>query len=128
VLWLVALLAAMSAYSALSINGGEIDHSLAGGLDNNDDGDEHRKSPSGLRVIFECKPLLVFTAAITLFHFANAAMLPLVGERLSQGHKDSGSLFIAACIIAAQARVLRALLALPSFAIAARYQRRQLLR
>jgi Na+/H+ antiporter NhaD/arsenite permease-like protein len=103
VLWLVALLAAMSACAALSINAGEIDHSLARGLDNNDDGGEHRKRPSGLRIIFESKPLLVFTAAITLFHFANAAMLPLVGERLSQGHKDSGSLFIAACIIAAQA-------------------------
>jgi MFS family permease len=101
VLWLVALLAAMSACAALSINGGEIDHSLARGLDDNDD--KHRKRPSGLRVIFECKPLLVFTAAITLFHFANAAMLPLIGERLSQGHKNSGSLFIAACIIAAQA-------------------------
>ncbi len=103
VLWLVALLAALSACSALSIDGGEIDHFLARGLDSNDDGGKHQKRPSGLHVIFESKPLLIFTAAITLFHFANAAMLPLVGERLSQGHKDSGSLFIAACIIAAQA-------------------------
>jgi MFS family permease len=103
VLWLVALLAAMSALAALSINAGEINHPLARGLDNNDYDCEHRQRPSALRIIFECKPLLTFTAAITLFHFANAAMLPLVGERLSQGHKDSGSLFIAACIVAAQA-------------------------
>jgi MFS family permease len=103
VLWLVALLAATSALAALSINAGEINHPLARGLDNNDYDCEHRKRPSALRIIFECKPLLMFTAAITLFHFANAAMLPLVGERLSQGHKDSGSLFIAACIVAAQA-------------------------
>jgi hypothetical protein len=102
-LWLVALLAAMSACAALSIYADEIDHSLARGLDKNDGGDEHQRRPSGLRVIFECKPLLAFAAAITLFHFANAAMLPLVGERLSKGHKDSGSLFIAACIITAQA-------------------------
>jgi Na+/H+ antiporter NhaD/arsenite permease-like protein len=102
VLWLVALLATMSAYAALSINANEIDHSLARGLDANDGGHAFRKRPNGLSVIFECKPLLAFTAAITLFDFANAAMLPLIGERLSQGHKDSGSLFIAACIIAAQ--------------------------
>lgn len=102
VLWLVALLAALSAYAALSINANEIDYFLARGLDNNNGGHLHKKRPSGLRVIFECKPLLLFTMAITLFHFANAAMLPLVGERLSQDHKDSGSLFIAACVIAAQ--------------------------
>lgn len=103
VLWLVVLFAAASACAALSIDAGEIGHSLARGLDSNGEGDVLRKSPSGLGVIFESKPLLFFSTAITLFHFANAAMLPLVGERLSQGHKDSGSLFIAACIIAAQA-------------------------
>ncbi|KAF2991404.1 MFS transporter (plasmid) [Methylocystis sp. MJC1] len=102
VLWLVALFAALSAGAALLIEPHEIDHALARGLDDNRSGEEIGKRPSGLRVIFECKPLLIFTAAITLFHFANAAMLPLVGERLSLGHRDSGSLFIAACIIAAQ--------------------------
>jgi hypothetical protein len=85
--------------------GGAIDHSLTRGLDNNGDGGDW-KCPGGLRVIFESRPLLFFTAAITLFHFANAAMLPLVGERLSQGHKETGSLFIAACIIAAQAAMI----------------------
>ncbi len=39
-------------------------------------------APSGFRVILECRPLLVFTVAITLFHLANAAMLPLLGERV----------------------------------------------
>src|ERR1700730_15548811 len=47
-------------------------------------------------------PLLFFTAAITLFHFANAAMLPLIGEKLSQSHQQASSRFIAACIITAQ--------------------------
>jgi hypothetical protein len=39
----------------------------------------------GLGVIFSCRPLLLFTVSITLFHFANAAMLPLAGERASIG-------------------------------------------
>jgi MFS family permease len=46
---------------------------------------------------------VIFTAAITLFHFANAAMLPLIGERLARGRGGDGPLFMAACIITAQA-------------------------
>jgi predicted MFS family arabinose efflux permease len=100
VLRLVAVLAAASACAALVINPVEIDHKLARGADNDCDG---TTKTSGLRVICDCKPLLVFTAAITLFHFANAAMLPLIGERLSQGRGGAGPLFMAACIITAQA-------------------------
>jgi MFS family permease len=55
-----------------------------------------------LRVILECKPLVIFTVSITLFHFANAAMLPLLGEKLAQSNRGSETLFMAACIITAQ--------------------------
>jgi MFS family permease len=85
------------------IDPSEIDHRAARGLGADDDDPADGERPSGLRVIFESRPLLIFTAAITLFHFANAAMLPLVGERLSQGRDQTGSLFMAACIVAAQA-------------------------
>jgi MFS family permease len=98
-LWLVALLAAASACAVLTIDACEIDHTLARGCEREDDG---RGKASGLGVIFASKPLLLFTAAITLFHFANAAMLPLIGERLSQGQKGTETLFMAACIITAQ--------------------------
>jgi len=53
-------------------------------------------------VLLENRTLLLFTIAITLFHFANAAMLPLVGEKLSQGNQQASTLFIASCIIVAQ--------------------------
>jgi MFS family permease len=46
--------------------------------------------------------LLVFLLSVTLFHFANAAMLPLVGQRLAAGHPHESSLWMAACIITAQ--------------------------
>jgi MFS family permease len=97
VLWLVAALAATSILAVLAIKSRWIDHDLARGSDKGRDG-----QPSGLRVIFECKPLLIFTASITLFHFANAAMLPLLGEKLAQSNKGVGTLFMAACIITAQ--------------------------
>jgi MFS family permease len=100
VLWLVALLAAASAFAALAIDPREIDHRLARGADRKCDG---KARPSELLVLLECRPLLIFTAAITLFHFANAAMLPLIGERLARGRGGDGPLFMAACIITAQA-------------------------
>jgi MFS family permease len=81
----------------LAIKSRWIDHDLARGSDKDRD-----RQPSGLRVIFECKPLLIFTASITLFHFANAAMLPLLGEKLAQSNKGVETLFMAACIITAQ--------------------------
>jgi MFS family permease len=88
-LWLVAALAATSILAVLAINSRSIDHDLARGSDRDRDG-----QPSGVRVIFESKPLLIFTASITLFHFANAAMLPLLGEKLAQGNKGVETLFM----------------------------------
>ncbi len=58
--------------------------------------------PGSLRLIWQNKPLVWFTAAITLFHFANAAMLPLAGEKLSQGHPEASPLFMSSCIVVAQ--------------------------
>jgi hypothetical protein len=97
VLWLVAALAWASILAVLAINPNSIDHDVARGSDERRDGE-----PSGLRVILECRPLLIFTASITLFHFANAAMLPILGEKLAQSNQGAETLFMAACIITAQ--------------------------
>jgi len=46
--------------------------------------------------------LWIFMVSVVLFHFANAAMLPLVGELLSKGNDGKSSFYMSACIIAAQ--------------------------
>jgi hypothetical protein len=46
--------------------------------------------------------ILIFAAAAVLFHFANAAMLPLVGEKVTVGMSRGASALMSACIIAAQ--------------------------
>ena len=46
--------------------------------------------------------LLIFAACTTLFHFANAAMLPLVGQKLALANTALGTSLMAACIVAAQ--------------------------
>ncbi|MBV8535620.1 MAG: MFS transporter, partial [Alphaproteobacteria bacterium] len=78
-LWLVAALSVASLAATYAIRPGSIDHALARGAD---DGDRGKSDPGGVKVLLRCRPLVMFTLAITLFHFANAAMLPLVGEKL----------------------------------------------
>jgi MFS family permease len=98
VLWMAAILAAASAIAVYRVDARAIDHQIARG---EDEGPDVR--PEAVKLLFENKPLLWFTASITLFHFANAAMLPLAGEKLSQGHEHASTLFMAVCIIVAQA-------------------------
>jgi MFS family permease len=45
---------------------------------------------------------LIFAAATVLFHFSNAAMLPLVGQKLALVNRDLGTTLMSVCIIAAQ--------------------------
>ncbi len=49
------------------------------------------------------RSLLIFGFCVALFHFANAAMLPLIGQRLSRGDDKTSSLYMAVCIVGAQA-------------------------
>lgn len=48
------------------------------------------------------RPLLGFAVAVFLFHAANAAMMPLVGQQLAHGLARGASLYMSACIIVAQ--------------------------
>ncbi len=45
---------------------------------------------------------MIFAAAVIAFHFANAAMLPLVGQLLALRNKDVGTALMAVCMVAAQ--------------------------
>jgi MFS family permease len=49
-----------------------------------------------------CRPLLIFTGCVMLFHLANAAMLPLVGQKLALQNKQMGTAAMSVCILAAQ--------------------------
>ncbi len=99
VLWIIAGLALACFFATYAVNPNAIDHDVARGADVGDDG---KTETNGLKVVLENRTLLLFTTAITLFHFANAAMLPLAGEKLSQGNQQTSTLFMASCIITAQ--------------------------
>ena len=105
VFYLLALMAIASSVSVLAIPKQSIDHDLARGLhdakshDAKAAGDDR---PSGLTVLLTCRPLLIFAGCAIMFHFANAAMLPLVGQKLALQDKNLGTSLMSACIVAAQ--------------------------
>jgi MFS family permease len=84
----------------LSIPARAIDHDRARGLVPSSATDHEH--PARWRVLLERRPLLVLTTANALFHFANAPMLPLLGQKLALAHPGVESAFISACIITAQ--------------------------
>ena len=99
VFYLLGAMAVASLISILAIPERAIDHDLARGLD---DADAQSEQPSGLAVLLTCRPLLVFAICVLLFHLSNAAMLPLVGQKLALQDKNMGTSLMSACIVAAQ--------------------------
>src|SRR5207302_909254 len=100
VFFLVPIFSVLAALSVLSIPASAIDHARARGLDRTDPVDGEQ--PSGLSVLITCKPLLIFATCVAMFHFANAAMLPLVGQKLALAHRGQETPLMSACIVAAQ--------------------------
>jgi MFS family permease len=104
VFYLLAAMSLASLVSILAIPSGEIDHDLARGLHDKAGEDNARddEAPSGVRILLTCRPLLIFAVTVLLFHLANAAMLPLVGQKLALQDKNLGTTLMSACILAAQ--------------------------
>jgi MFS family permease len=103
VFWLLAAMAVASVVATLSIPAEAIDDHIARGLNDGADRNAgHHDQPSGLQVLLTCRPLLIFAGATILFHFSNAAMLPLVGQKLALVNRDLGTTLMSVCIIAAQ--------------------------
>ncbi len=96
---LVPFFAVLAAVAVLSIPGYAIDHIQARGGEQKHEGEPQ---PSGLKVLLTCRPLLLYALCTMLFHFANAPLLPLVGQKLAFAHKEWATAMMSACIIAAQ--------------------------
>jgi MFS family permease len=104
VFYLFAAMALGSLVSVLRIPGNAIDYDLARGLDDTSSARQGSTAhqPSGFQVLVSSRPLLIFAVCAVLFHLGNAAMLPLVGQKLALQDKNLGTSLMAACIVAAQ--------------------------
>ncbi|WP_336486682.1 MFS transporter [Methylobacterium nigriterrae] len=101
VFWLMAVLAAFSICAMLMIPAEAIDDDLARGLEHSETKSDEQ--PSGIAALLQNRTLLVFAVLCALFHLANAAMLPSVGQLLTKiSGKDHATSLIAVCIVAAQ--------------------------
>lgn len=101
VFYLLAAMAIASIVSVLAIPARIIDHNLARSLPGNKQSTSEDQ-PSAFSVLLTCRPLLIFAGCAVMFHFANAAMLPLVGQKLALQDKNVGTSLMSACIVAAQ--------------------------
>jgi predicted MFS family arabinose efflux permease len=76
----------------------EIDYELARGARDS----RKRGKAESVWLLFRDRNLVLFLLCAVMFHFANAAMLPLLGEMLAKGRGRSSMLFMSACVITTQ--------------------------
>ena len=99
IFYLVCAFAAASATVVNFIHSREINDDLARG---GAEGTEGQGQPLSLRDVLRRRDLLIFLASVVLFHFGNAAMLPMAGQVLARTHPGADVAALSACIIAAQ--------------------------
>lgn len=100
VFYLMAFMALASIVAVSCVSAKAIDHEVARGFDPAHHSDHEQ--PSGVKVLLANRPLLIFAICCALFHLANAAMLPLVSQKLAQINLQMATPLTSACIVAAQ--------------------------
>ena len=98
IFYLVCGFAVASAAVVTLIDPREIDHERARGGESL----AAQCEPVPLRNLLKRRDLLIFLAAVVLFHSGNAAMLPMAGQVLARAHPGDAAIALSACIIVAQ--------------------------
>jgi MFS family permease len=120
-----AVFAIGMAPSVLLIQQEHVSYEAARGSDADDGGNSKEQNRTSLRHLFHDKRILIFTACVVLFYFANAATLPLVGEILTQGKQGRSSAWqVAAMVVVAE--VVMIIIAAWSGRLAERWGRKPL--
>src|ERR1700676_5324514 len=99
---LVPVFAVLAGIAVLSIPAGAINFDRARDLDHEAGGTGRPVGPAGYNILFESRPLVIFGLCVMLFHFANAPLLPLVGQKLAAAYPQEATAMMSACIVAAQ--------------------------
>jgi MFS family permease len=98
IFFFVAICALPALFALRHIRADEIDYERARGAK---EGAADSK-PVGAAVLLKDQPLVIFLICAVMFHFANAAMLPLLGEMLAKGHGRTSMMFMSACVVTTQ--------------------------
>jgi MFS family permease len=101
-----AVFAAGMVPSVWFIEGKQVNYETARGGGEAHDG-QNEPQRRGWKELAHDKRILIFTACIVLYYFANAATLPLVSEILTQAKKGRSSAWqVAAAVVAAEAAMV----------------------
>jgi hypothetical protein len=103
---LVPVFATLTVIAVLSIPAKAIDYNRARDLESEPGASETPTGVAGYGILFKSRPLVIFGLCVTLFHFANAPLLPLVGQKLAAAYPKEATAMMSTCIIAAQAVML----------------------
>lgn len=98
IFYLVGIFGLAGIFATFFIQERDIDHDIARGSELEDD----KSGPVSANALFADKRIVVFALCAVCFHLANAAMLPLAGQYLAEGHPQYAPIWMSACIIAAQ--------------------------
>jgi MFS family permease len=99
---LIPACAALAAWAVLSIPAAAIDDDRARDLGGEPGPAASPSRAVAYRTLFKSRRLAIFGACVLLFHLANAALLPLVGQKLALAHPKEATAMMSACIVAAQ--------------------------
>jgi MFS family permease len=99
---LVPVFALLTAIAVLSIPAKAIDYNRARNLDPDPGAAKGSTGVAGYGILFKSRPLVIFGLCAMLFHFANAPLLPLVGQKLAAAYPKEATAMMSTCIVAAQ--------------------------
>jgi MFS family permease len=99
---LVPVFAMLTVIAVLSIPAKAIDHNRARDLEPEPGTAVSPTGAAGYGILFKTRPLVIFGLCAMLFHFANAPLLPLVGQKLAAAYPEEATAMMSTCIVAAQ--------------------------
>jgi MFS family permease len=99
---LVPVFAVLAGIAVLSIPAEAINFDRARDLDREPDAAMAATGAAGYGILFKSRSLVVFGLCVMLFHFANAPLLPLVGQKLAAAYPQEATAMMSSCIVAAQ--------------------------
>lgn len=114
--WILAIMAAMTLgmlLSVMRIRAADIDHAAARGTE--PEAKKSEASPrakddpqaANFRTLLRNRPLMLFALSLAMFHLGNAAMLPLLNQRLAATQANSAAmLWTGIAIVIAQATMV----------------------
>jgi MFS family permease len=100
---MVPAFAALTSAAVLAIPADAINHDRARDLARDD---EAEGAAAGYRILFQTRPLMIFAFCAMLFHFANAPLLPLVGQKPALQFPKEATAMMSFCMVAAQGVML----------------------